>query len=89
LVELSLHKIWKKKPGFVPRYKHPIKQVDKLEVYNNFYTDVNGVYKADPKSFIDQGIYINKDGFRSIEFNDYQNNGNEKFFPRRFFYMGC
>jgi hypothetical protein len=58
-----------KRPGYVPRYSR-FKVVERLEVDSSFYTDGEGVFKANPDYKKWSGdVYINSDGFRSCEFN--------------------
>lgn len=71
LAETALRLIGKK-PGYVPRYSR-FKIVQRLEVDSSFYTDAEGVFKANPNypKWTDD-IYINSEGFRSREFDDPQ-----------------
>ena len=52
-----------------------LKKGKKIEIVNDFYTDKEGVFKAN-KEFnwkkIDDHIEINSDGFRSIEFTNHK-----------------
>ena len=60
-----------KKPGYLPRYRN-FKPVNQLEVYQNFITDDEGVFKANSNYEWPEHIKINSDGFRSIEFKRYK-----------------
>lgn len=65
-----------KRPGYVPKYASRFAIVDTLEVRDYFYTDAEGVFKANPAfdwAGHDWSKYckINADGFRSIAFRDY------------------
>ncbi len=74
----SLHGLEKKKPNWEQRYLPTCKKILKTPVvfYNQFYTDREGFFKANPQTFA--GLYsrarggasisINKDGFRGNEF---------------------
>lgn len=57
-----------KKTGYIPRYSR-FRPVEQLEVYDSFFTDSEGVFKANPNYAWSEGIHINSDGFRSAEFN--------------------
>ncbi len=61
-----------KAPGYISRYHVGYKHVEQLEVDRFFYTDDEGVFKADPKHPWPQECSINSDGFRSIEFKHYE-----------------
>jgi hypothetical protein len=65
--ELALRVVGKK-PGYVPRYSR-FRPVDKLEVYNYYFTDSTGVYRADPNHAWPEDIQINSHGFRGPEFD--------------------
>lgn len=44
----------------------------KIEKIKTWYTDHEGVYKASRDYNWEEGVYINQDGFRSVEFKDYE-----------------
>jgi hypothetical protein len=72
VVEFGLRFIGKI-PGYVPRYSNQaFKCVSKLEVRQNFLTDDEGVFKANPNYEWSTEYQINSDGFRSIEFKQYK-----------------
>ncbi|MFQ5638604.1 MAG: hypothetical protein ACE5IR_11485 [bacterium] len=66
-----------KETGYVPRYKR-FRPVDRLEVYDSFATDSEGVFKANPNYNWSEHIQINSDGFRGAEFNPHPKNGQPK-----------
>jgi len=60
-------------PGYVPRYStQAFTWVDKLEVQQRFFTDGEGVFRANPNSGWSEEYRINSDGFRSREFKQYE-----------------
>jgi len=65
--ELALRVVGKK-PGYIPRYSR-FRSVDKLEVYNYYFTDSSGVFRADPDYGWPEEIQINSQGFRGAEFD--------------------
>jgi len=70
--ELGLRLIGKI-PGYVPRYSNrAFKFVNQLEVRQSFLTDEEGVFKANPNYEWSTEYQINSDGFRSIEFEEYE-----------------
>ena len=69
--EFSLRLIGKI-PGYVPRYSNrAFKCVEKLEIRQSFVTDQEGVFKANPNYEWSEEYKINRDGFRSIDFQEY------------------
>ncbi|MCF8055253.1 MAG: hypothetical protein K9K37_01265 [Desulfocapsa sp.] len=58
-------------PGFVPKYVNKkFRPVEHLVISENYYTDDEGVFKANPAGDWLPGITLNSDGFRSIEFEN-------------------
>lgn len=53
--------------GFRPRGAY-LKRVDRLVVYDNFYADADGIYKARTDYAWEPGVEVNADGFRSPPF---------------------
>jgi len=72
----TLHGLEKKKPNWEQRYLPICKKILKTPVvfYNRFYTDSEGIFKANPQTFAklntqtSREISINTDGFRGNEF---------------------
>jgi len=72
----TLHGLEKKKPNWEQRYLPTCKKILKTPVvfYNQFYTDSEGFFKANPQTFAklntqaSGGVSINTDGFRGNEF---------------------
>ncbi len=61
-----------KTPGYVPRYSdRAFRPVNQLEVNRSFLTDDEGVFKANPHYEWSEEYRINSDGFRSIDFKEY------------------
>jgi len=59
--------------GYVPRYSNrTFKCVKQLEIRQSFLTDDEGVFKADRDYRWPAEYQINSDGFRSIEFKQYE-----------------
>jgi hypothetical protein len=58
-----------KKAGYVPRYSR-FKVVEDLQIDSSYYTDSEGVFKANPDhpGWTDD-VHINSDGFRGAEFS--------------------
>ena len=55
-------------PGYVPKYTNKkFRPVEKLKVLNNFLTDNEGVFKANPAYDWKKPIKINPDGFSMLE----------------------
>jgi len=70
--ELGLRLIGKI-PGYVPRYSNrAFRCVNQLEVHQSFFTDGEGVFKANPNYEWSSEYQINSDGFRSAEFKQYE-----------------
>jgi len=72
----SIHEEELKRPGWQRKYKERCDKIskEKFEIYNSFYTDAEGIFKANPeydfnsdKRFIGEHT-INSDGFRGNEF---------------------
>jgi hypothetical protein len=62
-----------KTPGYVPRYSNrAFRPVNQLKVNRSFLTDDEGVFKANPKYEWSAEYQINSDGFRSVEFKQYE-----------------
>jgi hypothetical protein len=60
-------------PGYVPRYSNrAFKPVNQLKVRESFITDGEGVFKANPDYKWPAEYQINSDGFRSVEFRQYE-----------------
>jgi len=59
-------------PGYVPRYSNrAFRPVNQLEVHRSFLTDNEGVFRANPNYEWSEEYQINSDGFRSIDFREY------------------
>jgi hypothetical protein len=68
-------------PGYVPRYSNrAFKPVNQLKVHESFITDGEGVFKANPNYEWSEEYQINSDGFRGIEFKQYDTAGTKILF---------
>ncbi|MCU0285879.1 MAG: hypothetical protein MUF15_05725 [Acidobacteria bacterium] len=71
----SIYQMERKAPGWESRYKHLCEKInrEKVNFYNSFYTDNEGIFKANPDFFANsqrknKDICINSEGFRSTPF---------------------
>ncbi|MBN1781411.1 SGNH/GDSL hydrolase family protein [bacterium] len=66
LMEMAL-RVAGQKPGYAPIYAG-FNRVDSLVVFDNFFTDGEGIFRANPEFQWEPDYRINSEGFRSPEF---------------------